>query len=55
MNRYKDYIRGFDINRRIAIPRKIMEQLKLDYKKDEMIIKVISNKIILEKIERGIK
>lgn len=50
MNRYKEYIRGFDINRRIAIPRKILEELKIDYKTTEMKITIQDGKIVLEKV-----
>ena len=45
----KEYIRGFDVNRRIAIPRKILEELKIDFKTAEMKITVEDGKIILEK------
>jgi bifunctional DNA-binding transcriptional regulator/antitoxin component of YhaV-PrlF toxin-antitoxin module len=44
----EEFIRGFDSNRRIAIPRKILEYLKINYESDEMIITIEGNKIILE-------
>jgi AbrB family looped-hinge helix DNA binding protein len=49
MNRYK-IERGFDVNRRINIPKKILDEL--DIKEDAvMILYVEGNKIILEKKE----
>ena len=42
-------IRGFDINRRIAIPRVILEALGIDYTCDTMIITIVGDKIVLEK------
>lgn len=45
----KEYIRGFDVNRRIAIPRKILDELKIDFKTTEMKITVEDGKIVLEK------
>lgn len=44
-------IRGFDINRRIAIPRKILEQLKINYETDQMEITIVNDNIILKKVE----
>lgn len=42
--------RGFDVNRRINIPKKILDEL--DIKEDDiMILYVEDNKIILEKKE----
>ena len=47
----KEYIRGFDVNRRIAIPREVMELLKIDYRYDTMIITIVDGQIILKKVE----
>lgn len=44
----KEYIRGFDVNRRIAIPVKILDELKIDHRFAEMKITVVDGKIILE-------
>lgn len=44
----KEYIRGFDVNRRIAIPIKILEELEIDHRVAEMKITVVDGKIILE-------
>lgn len=46
----KEYIRGFDVNRRIAIPREILEKLKIDYETDQMKIVIKDGKIILERV-----
>lgn len=43
----KEYIRGFDVNRRIAIPVKILDELKIDHRFAEMKITVVDGKIIL--------
>lgn len=45
----KEYIRGFDVNRRIAIPIKVLEELDIDYRVDEMKVTIEDGKIILEK------
>ncbi len=45
----KEHIRGFDVNRRIAIPKEILEELKIDYEVDQMEISIVNGKIILEK------
>ena len=45
----KEYIRGFDVNRRIAIPREILEKLNIDYETDQMKIVIKDGKIILRK------
>lgn len=49
----KEYIRGFDVNRRIAIPKEILEELKIDYEVDQMEISIVNGKIILEKVYYG--
>ena len=46
----KEYIRGFDVNRRIAIPREILEKLKIDYETDQLKITIVDGKIILERV-----
>ncbi len=46
----KEYIRGFDVNRRIAIPREILEKLNIDYETDQMKIVIKDGKIILERV-----
>lgn len=45
----KEYIRGFDVNRRIAIPIKVLEELDIDHRVDEMKITIEDGKIVLEK------
>lgn len=49
MNRYK-IERGFDVNRRINIPKKILDELGIK-EDDTMILYVEGNKIVLEKKE----
>lgn len=46
----KEYIRGFDVNRRIAIPREILEKLNIDYEIDQMEITIVDGKIVLERV-----
>lgn len=44
-------IRGFDINRRIAIPRVILEALGIDYETDQMEITIVNDEVVLKKVE----
>ncbi|HHX68684.1 MAG TPA: hypothetical protein GX708_11605 [Gallicola sp.] len=46
----KKYIRGFDVNRRIAIPKEVLEELKINYETDQMKIVIKDGKIVLEKV-----
>ena len=43
-------IRGFDINRRIAIPRAILEALNIDYETDQMEITIVNDSVVLKKV-----
>ncbi|HHX67126.1 MAG TPA: hypothetical protein GX708_03600 [Gallicola sp.] len=45
----KEYIRAFDVNRRIAIPKEVLEELKINYETDQLKITIVDGKIILEK------
>ena len=47
----KEYVRSFDANRRIAIPRKFLEILNIEYMKDYMELSIVDEKIVLEKIK----
>lgn len=49
----KQYIRGFDINRRIAIPREVLELLKINYEYDTMVITIVDGQIVLKKVDNG--
>ena len=46
----KEYIRGFDVNRRIAIPIKVLEELEIDHLVAEMKITIEDGKIVLERV-----
>lgn len=43
--------RNFDVNRRIAIPQKMLKELNIDYLSDTVEIYIKDGKIIIEKVE----